>query len=113
MNTTSKLHITKVEDHEGFGRCGQCERENLRWVVVLSDGTRVGTECAKRACGIVVKAATYQWMTEYEPVAEYADKFETAVVYQHRTSDRTRLVVNGYLQVNGGGMAEFARRYAT
>ena len=111
-STAAKLHVAKIEDHEGFGRCAECGREGLRWIVVLSDGTRVGTECAKRACGITVKPTAYQWMADYVPVAEHSTKWETAVVYQHRTGTRTRLVVNGYLQCAGGGMAEFARRYA-
>lgn len=110
--TTTKLHITKVEDHEGMGRCGHCEREGLRWIVVLSDGTSVGTECAKRVLGYTLKPASYTWMTGYAPIAEYSNKWETAVVYAN-AAGRTNLVVNGHLQVIGAGMREFTRLYAS
>ena len=107
--TTSALHVTKIEDHEGFGRCGHCDRENLRWIVVLSDGTRVGTECAKRVLGINVKPNDYTWLTDYDLVAEHVTAHETFALYQLRGGTRTRLAINGHLAVNGNGRAYFER----
>jgi hypothetical protein len=60
----NKLHAVKVEDHEGHGICRQCDRENLRWIVTLSDGSTVGTECARTVLGYKPAPASYRWVEE-------------------------------------------------
>lgn len=62
--------VVKIQDREGDGECGACGRTGLRWVVTLSDGSTVGTECTKRILGIAVAPANYAWTRDYEPVAE-------------------------------------------
>lgn len=108
MNTT-KLHITKFEDHEGDGRCGHCGREGLRWIAVLSDGSKCGTECAKRVLGYAPAPKSFNWIAGCEVIAEHADKWTTSVVYRN-AAGRTFLAENGVLMVIGGGLAEFERR---
>ena len=106
----STNRIAKIEDHEGHGFCGTCQRDNLRWIVTLADGTQCGTECAKKVLGYTVSPKNYTWMTGYVAVAEYTDACETAVLYR-RADGRTVLVSNGCPQVMGGGAREFERRY--
>lgn len=107
-----KLHITKIEDHEGFGRCSECGRENLRWIVVLSDGTRVGTECAKKVCGIAVNTRKLGWLASCTEIDEYSTKWETFTLYAHKTIEgRTLLAINGVLYNLGGGGREAFQRY--
>ena len=108
--STAQATIAKIEDHEGFGRCSECEREGLRWIVVLSDGTSVGTECAKRVLGHSVTPKSYSWMTGFSAVAEHVTKFETAVLYRN-DKGRTALAINGVLQSMGGGAREFERLF--
>ena len=107
---TTKLHITKFEDREGFGRCGHCGREGLRWIAVLSDGTACGTECAKRVLGYAPAPKSFNWIAGCEVIAEYSDKFETAIVYRN-THGCTLMATNGHLVVIGNALAEFNRRY--
>lgn len=107
----SGLHIEKIEDYEGGGFCSACQKDNLRWIVTLSDGQKIGTECAKKALGYAPKPAAYSWIKDYKPIREYKDKWETAVVWKHKTGTNTRLTVNGHLQMTGGGLQEFERRY--
>lgn len=107
---STKLHIAKVEDHEGFGRCGHCDREGLRWIIRLSDGSGVGTECAKRVLGFAPSPKSYNWVAGCEVVAEHSDKWETATVYRN-AKGRTILAVNGHAVVIGAGLVEFNRRY--
>lgn len=106
------LHITKVEDHEGHGRCGQCGREGLRWIAILSDGTSCGTECAQRVLGRTLNPKSLTWIAGTTVIAEHTTKWDTAIVYQ-APGGRTLLAINGYLQTNGGGLQQFERLYGT
>ena len=100
--TTSKLHIIKVEDHEGNGYCGACGRENLKWIVTLSDGSEIGTECAKKTLGMTVSPANHKWVSDFTAIAEHNDFDVTYVLWQHNTSSATRETRNGHLTIIGG-----------
>ena len=98
----NKLQVTKVTDHEGEGRCGQCGREGLRWVVSLSDGSAVGTECAKAVLGWKPATRDYAWTRDFRPVAEHAEYGDSYVLWQHVTGTQTRTTTNGRLTSVGG-----------
>lgn len=109
MNTTQTT-ITKFEDHEGYGLCTACGREGLRWIAVLSDGSAVGSECAKRKTGVPMPAPSkLAWLKGKRVVAEHATKWETTVLYRSE-SGRYALAINGVCQQFGG--EEVAARYA-
>lgn len=111
--TTAKLEIVKIEDHEGSGYCSACGRDNLRWIVTLSDGTRVGTECAKAVLGWKPTPAGYTWVTNFRAVAERTNRYgEHEVLWQHKTGTQTRLTVNGILCTVGGARADWDRAEA-
>ena len=60
------LHVVRYEDAEGDGRCGHCDREGLRWLAHLSDGTAVGTGCMRKVLGIPnAPAATVRRLIGY------------------------------------------------
>lgn|SRR5678815_3534426 len=107
----AKLTIMKIEDFEDGGQCGECGRNGLRWVATLSDGTRVGLECAKKVLGFRPKPLAYNWIGDFEVVAEYTDFNEHYVMWQHKVNSRcTRETVNGSLVMVGGVRTEWARR---
>jgi hypothetical protein len=111
MTTTTRPRLVKIEDHEGYGICHECRREGLRWVAVLSDGTQVGTECAKRVLGFKLAPKDYNWAADFTPVAEYVDCGDMFVLWQHKqrpTLDRSTL--NGRLFAVNGVRAEWQRR---
>jgi hypothetical protein len=83
MTTTQTLRIARFEDHEGDGRCGHCEREGLRWIVRLSDGSGVGTECAKAVLGWKPAPRDYKWIIGFSVVAETVAYGETFAVWQN------------------------------
>jgi len=100
--------ITRYEDHEGDGRCGLCEREGLRWIAVLSDGSTVGSECAKKATGTkAIAPAKLAWLAHFEVVAEVVDCGNTHTLWQHRGGVATRETVNGHLSKVGGARADW------
>lgn len=108
--TTTKIHLVKIEDHEGDGRCGACGREGLRWIAVLSDGTQVGTECAKAVLGYRPTARDYSWVVDYTAVAEHVEYGVTYIMWQHKRGARTVATRNGVLDTVGGVRAEWTRR---
>lgn len=86
MTTTqTKLTVETIEDHEFEGRCGHCGRENVRWIVCLSDGSKVGIECSKKLLGYKIQPKTYNWMPDFELVATYRDYGAVHALYQHKT----------------------------
>lgn len=99
--TKEKLSIAKIEDHEGLGRCGACEREGLRWIVVLSDGSQIGTECAKKVLGWKINRDRYAWLNNYEPVAEGVDCDTTFVLYRRRDGRAYAIAQNGAQLLSG------------
>jgi hypothetical protein len=106
----SALHVVKVEDHEGTGECGACPRTGLRWIVVLSDGSRIGTECAKRVLGIPVSPRNHRWVEHFDVIAEFTDGRESWVLYRRKGGVQTRDTRNGALMGIGGCEADWKRR---
>jgi hypothetical protein len=102
--------IAKIEDYEGAGRCSACGREGLRWIVTLSDGTQIGTECAKRTLGITVAPKSYQWVTDYAPVAEHVEDGAVYVMWQRKGGTQTRETRGGTLVSVGGVRQDWAAR---
>lgn len=112
---TAKPTLVRVEDREGEGRCGACEREGLRWVCVLSDGTEVGTECAKVALGWKPTPKSYTWTADYTPVAEHTECAGTSsevvwVLWQHKSGTATRMTRGGALDTVGGARGVWTQR---
>lgn len=65
-----RMEIEKIEDFEGEGECGHCGRHGLRWVATLSDGSRVGLECAKKALSVEPQPTNHSRIADYEIAAE-------------------------------------------
>lgn|SRR5574342_47012 len=107
---TTTLVISKIEDREFEGECGECGRHGLRWVAILSDGSAVGLECAKRVLGYRPAPATYQWVSDFEPVAEHTEHAQTWVMWQRKGGTATRETLNGRLVAVGGVRADWLKR---
>lgn len=103
----STVKIAKVEDHEGFGRCQECDREGLRWVITLSDGRQVGSECAKQALGFRIRPSEHSWVTGFDAVAEHVEYGETRVLWQSKTGAQSRETRSGLLVRVGGARREW------
>lgn len=101
------IHIAKIEDHEGDGRCGSCGRENLRWVATLSDGSQVGLECAKKVIGFKPAPIEYSWIGDYEIVAEHVEYGRTHVLWQRKGGNATRETRGGVVVSVGGVRARW------
>ena len=98
MTTTTKaLTVTKIEDREGNGICQCCDRENLRWIVTLSDGSSVGTQCANKIMG----HKNYNWKSLTADIAgmliirEWTSHCETICLLSNVTGTRFAITVNG------------------
>lgn len=96
------MTMVKIEDHEGNGHCSACQREGLRWIVTLSDGSQVGTECAKTIIGVKPDPKSYTWTADFTAVAEHNEYGDTLVLWQHKNGTATRETRNGYLVAVGG-----------
>ena len=114
--TMQRLHVVKVEDHEGDGTCRECGREGLRWIVTLSDGTQVGTECTKKLLGVRVTPTKHQWVTAFVAVAEHVETApngdtQTWVMWAHKNNPAaTRETRNGHLVSVGGVRQDWTKR---
>lgn len=105
------VHLTKIEDHEGGGTCGHCGREGLRWIAVLSDGSRWGTACAKKVLGVVSPSPrNLEWASKYVPVAEHVEGDVTFVMWQQKRGWQTIQTRNGYMTTVGGVRREWERK---
>ena len=105
------LTITKIEDLEGDGQCGECGRNGLRWLATLSDGTRVGLECAKKVLGFRPKPLAYDWIADYEISAEHSECGSHYVMWQRKGNPGfTRETKNGSLMQVGGVRADWIKR---
>jgi hypothetical protein len=102
MTNTENLTVAKVEDYEGDGECGHCDRTGLRWIVTLSDGSKVGSECAKKLMGWKMSPKNYSWVNRFVPVAEKSMKHGNYVLWQGKTGKGGVLMVNGHATAFGG-----------
>jgi hypothetical protein len=108
--STATPTLVKVEDHEGDGHCGHCAREGLRWICILSDGSAVGVECAKKVMGFKPAPKSYAWVSEFEAVAEHTECGQVFVLWQHKSSSQTRYTREGVLVSVGGARQEWEHR---
>jgi hypothetical protein len=108
MTTTATLHITRYEDHEYDGTCGTCGREGLRWIVVLSDGSRVGVECTKRVLGWKPAPRDYTWVAGMTVAAEATRYGATFAVWAPATGHRFIVTQDG--RPVASGPETFARQ---
>jgi len=109
----NNLTITKIEDREGQGICQHCSREGLRWIVILSDGSSVGLDCAKELTGCRSNGWNLQWTKAAIEMAHGTDGFQFFTLYFNGREGF--LVVDGRLSSMGdlkGCMDEFNRRIA-
>lgn len=102
MTTTAAITVWKIEDHEGDGVCQECGKEGLRWVTFLSDGSRVGGECAKRIMGWKPTAKSHSWVTGLHAVAEgRVSPTQHAVLWSDADGKRGAISINGNAQSQG------------
>lgn len=105
MTNTEKLTVWKVEDHEGDGECSACGRTGLRWVTFLSDGSRVGGECAKKILGWAPTKRTHGWVQGLTAVAEKEVCGPVgrtqAVLYRSESGKGGAMSIGGNLQATG------------
>jgi hypothetical protein len=109
---TEKLTAIKVENCEGDGECSRCNRTGLIWVVTLSDGTRVGGECAKILLGWKPTKASHSWVTGMTVAAEKTVGARHIVLWVK--GNRAAVAINGNLQTSGPVewvTKEYASRY--
>jgi hypothetical protein len=98
--STQTLTAVKVENCEGDGECSRCNRTGLIWVVTLSDGTRVGGECAKILLGWKPTKASHSWVTGMTATAEKTVGARHIVLWVK--GNRAAMAINGHLQTSGG-----------
>lgn len=106
----TKLHAIKIEDHEGNGICTACGREGLRWIVTLSDGTQVGTECTKKILGYKPQSKHYNWIADFEIIAEHNERGTYFVMWQQKNGRETRETRDGSLVSVGGIRKDWTQR---
>lgn len=92
---TAKLHIELIRDCEGAGRCGACQREGLRWVAQLSDGSHVGLECAKKVLGFRPAPKAYNWIADYTLTGTHTTPWETVGFWTSKDGRSAAITVNG------------------
>lgn len=109
---TATLTVHKIEDYAGEGRCSACRRNGLRWVVTLSDGSQVGTECTVALIGRKVSlAGLREWVPMFRIVAEHTDTDGAHhVMWQRINGSRTCETVDATLVSVGGVRAAWAAR---
>lgn len=117
------MHIVRIEDHEGTGTCGNCQREGLRWIVVIGEDARevahVGAECAKKVLGYALaRPGSYKWVSDYALTEQYDGDAAHGVTYTLWTrKDGNAAVIarNGYAILSGSLSAvqrDWTTRYA-
>lgn len=76
---SNDVGVVRIEDAGGTGQCGCCNREGLRWVAVMSDGSFLGTACAKKSVGFVIVSKDVDRLRGFTVVAERRNKFGNGV----------------------------------
>lgn len=110
---TTAPELIRIEDHEGDGTCSACGREGLRWIAIVRDDSRtfgVGVECAKSVLGWKPAPKSYQWISDFRPIAEHDDCGAAFVLWQHKTRNVTAATRSGNLHQMGGARQEWQRR---
>ena len=111
----SYLTVVRVEDCEYEGTCSICGKEGVRWVVIMSDGSRVGGECAKKLLGWKPSARNYSWVTNLSPVStRVVPCLGNVVLWESKSKAYGVISVNGNKQASGSFewiAKEYAKRY--
>ena len=102
MTNTQTLTVHKVEDYEGNGECGHCDRTGLRWMVTLSDGSKVGSQCAKKLMGWKATPKNFDWTAKFNVVEEKTIVHDHFVLWQGKTGKGGVLMINGHATAFGG-----------
>lgn len=102
METASTLALVQIDDVEGEGECSHCGRPGLRWIAVLSDGSRVGVQCARKLLGIPIAKRNFEWVAAFDVVATHVEHGVHHVLWRHKTYTETRETRNGILHQVGG-----------
>jgi hypothetical protein len=106
MNATATIRLVMAHEFEAHdGACGACPKKNLRWVFQLSDGSMVGSECAKRLLGYKPSRLDYGWVERYRPVAHYTEGAAHWVLWTQKSAEHgigTRETRDGVLMGTGG-----------
>lgn len=115
QTTTAHLTITRIEDREGEGDCSHCQRTGLRWIVILSDGTAVGVECAKKVLGYKPAPKSYQWVQHFTVEATKVERWPNGeethwAMWTRKDGRETRETSNGVLVTVGGVRADWTRK---
>ena len=110
MTNTETLTVHKVEDYEGDGECGHCDRKGLRWIVTLSDGSKVGSQCAKKLMGWKATPKNFNWTARFNVVEEKTMNHGHYVLWQGKTGKGGVLMINGHATAFGG-FAAIEREY--
>ena len=104
------IRIAKIEVFEGTGECSACGRVGLRWIATLTDGTRVGLECAKKILGFKPAPTKYRWVEDFQIIAEHGEYGEHHALWRHKSGGQTRETVNGVLIRVGGCQTAWEKR---
>lgn len=104
--TETTATVSHITDEEGFGVCGACGREGLRWLVHFNQNLQpVGLECAKAVLGFKPAPKAYNWMAGYTATRTLVEceghPQQTTWVLYTNASGRTVSTRNGALQVIG------------
>lgn len=103
-----KVTLVKIEDHEGTGECSACPKKGLRWVATMSDGMRVGLECAKKIMGYKITPDNYKWTADFVQVAEHRSGTDVYVLWTRKDGKaKTVGTQNGVLYSVGGTRKEW------
>lgn len=81
------ITLARIEDHEGAGTCGYCGREDLRWIYCLTDGSLVGSECAKKIIGHTIDPRSHARLIDFHVIGEWQNRFGVIyLLWQHDTA---------------------------
>jgi hypothetical protein len=98
----SAAQLVRIEDRSGTGTCGCCGREGLRWVYFLTDGTFVGSECAKKIMGHAIEPRSHARLTDFHVIAEHQNKFGvTYLLWEHNLGGYYSETIDGKVKRHG------------
>ena len=91
-----------IQDCEYDGTCTMCGKEGVRWIVVMSDGSRVGGECAKKLLGWKPTAKNFSWVTGMKPAFNvFVLGYGNVVVWKSKNQVTGAISVNGHPMMFG------------
>jgi hypothetical protein len=106
MTTATVSHLI---DAEGSGTCQECQRDGLRWIVVLTDGAHLGMECTKRVLGYAVPRKAVQPLAGLTVTETAVRHGETWTLY---ADDRRYVATRGTVAMCSGPAAGASAAFA-